>query len=217
MLHKTRLAPRFLLAAVILILFASVCAGREDRPGKAKRPPTVVTVRVDDVAYTLKDNDVKSKVAKDFRNSLMDFIENPDAELCLQIDDPSSGSQSGDITTQAISVWKYWADIRWEYGYVPGCVHAFAWHLNLHLRDTWANRELVNIHLAVWWQNGPQFGIYNSGASQFCAQSRGTFTNIKNAIYGYFRYSVGLPSWVASSLAYSAAVVVVTAFALSWA
>lgn len=117
-------------------------------------------------------------------------------QLKMAGDEPST-VPDGAAQTRGISVWKYWADIRWEWGYVPGCIHANAWHLNLHLRDTSANRELVNIHLASWWQNGPQFGIYNSGVNKFCAQSRGTFMGIREALTDFFRYSAKMPSWAA--------------------
>lgn len=117
-----------------------------------------------------------------------------------------------------VSVGRYWADVRWEWGYVPGCVHTNTWHLNLHLRDTWANRDLMNVHIASWWQNGPQFGIYNSGASGFCVQSRGTFTAIRSALTDFFSRSAGMPYWAASAMAYSVAVICVCALPfLIWA
>lgn len=96
--------------------------------------------------------------------------------------------------TNKLVVWagKYRAEIRKEGGYVGGCIERNQTHINLHLRDSKANKDIVNIHLVSWWENGPQFGIYNTGTRKFCVQTRGKFTALKDSITNFFR-SVGIP------------------------
>ena len=108
---------------------------------------------------------------------------------------------------------KYFWDIRWEWGYVGGCIKRNCWHLNLHVRDSQANRDLVNFHLCGWWQNGPQFGLYDP-PSNYCATTRGTFTNIASAITDALRrLAPVIPYATAAVIGYVTAGVVVGAFA----
>lgn len=116
-----------------------------------------------------------------------------------------------DINPASIKVGSYMFFIRWEYGYVGGCIRRNGWHLNLHIRDWRANRDITNFHLMGWWQNGPQFGIYNS-VTQWCKTTRGNFTAIRNAfIEGLSRY---MPYAVAVAAGTALAYIVIPAFAL---
>lgn len=112
---------------------------------------------------------------------------------------------------------KYYYDFRWEKHMIYGCINRDVWHLNLHLKDTTPpEREIVNFHLCVWWDNGPQFGIYNS-ANGACAKTPGKFSAIRYKIQDFLSRMTSLPSWAYVPVAYTAAVVMVIIFGLSWA
>jgi hypothetical protein len=106
----------------------------------------------------------------------------------------------------------YYIRISWEQGYVGGCIKRNdQWHLGFTVRNNCKETMPFNGHLCGWWQNGPQFGIYNS-ANGWCAQSRGTFTEIKNKIAAGL-VAAGIVSWLADSIADTVAGVTVSAFA----
>ncbi|MCL5407550.1 MAG: hypothetical protein M1429_03585 [Patescibacteria group bacterium] len=121
-----------------------------------------------------------------------------------------SQSQTQSQTRAGWNVGRYRCMIRWEPGNVGGCIGRNGWHLNLHIKDRWTNQDLFNAHLISWWQNGPQFGIWNP-PSGFCRTTRGTFTNIRKTVRDAISQSTSLPSWAASSIAYTAAVISVAA------
>jgi hypothetical protein len=145
-------------------------------------------------------DDVKAMAASSAKlHSAISFVVAPEE---------NPGVKPADFT-----VGKYWCDIRWEWGYVGSCIRRNCWHLNLHIRDKSSNQDVFNAHLCGWWQNGPQFGIYNP-PSNYCATTRGNFTSIKNAIQDALSRSVPwIPYAVAVSIAYVSAGVVVGAFA----
>lgn len=62
---------------------------------------------------------------------------------------------------------KYWWRIQWERGWVhSACFDRYGWHLNIHLKEEGTEREIFNLHLIWWLENGRWcFGIYNSAKS----------------------------------------------------
>jgi len=200
-------------------LLGAVLAGCSDNATSAKElssqpsvQPMVITMSVpsdkSDPKIVLENGQTLN--LEEFKKALAS-AKDTNQLIQLKMADSSSAISDSSSPVRGVSVGRYWADVRWEWGYVPGCIHTNAWHLNLHLRDIWANRELVNIHMASWWDNGPQFGIYNSGANKFCAQSRGTFTGIRESLTDFFRLSVNIPQPSAQVLGYSVAMLCVLA------
>jgi hypothetical protein len=123
----------------------------------------------------IQDSSGKSLTQKDFAKVLNDLPKDPNKSIGLEIiEDPSELGQ-----TRGFGVGCLWMDVRWEHGYVGGCVRRTGWHLNFHLKNRCNERELFNLHVIGWWDNGPQFGAYNS-ANNWCAQSRGTWTSIRD-------------------------------------
>lgn len=118
-------------------------------------------------------------------------------------------------TTRA-TMGRYYYKIYWDKHYVGGCIKQNTNHLNLLIRDLPTNKLLFDSHLCVWWNNGPQFGIYNS-KNGACSQTPGKFSAIKKKVTDYLHQMTPLPSWAYVPIGYTAAVVIVTAFALSWA
>lgn len=124
---------------------------------------------------------------------------------------------TADNTREAEAFWvgNYWCDVRWEYHYVGSCIQRNLWHLQLHIKNGQQNYDIFNLHMCVWWENGPQFGAYNS-ANGWCANTRGTYTRIRDTVANALR-SQGFSNSVAYSIAAATAVIVVIAFGLSWA
>lgn len=111
---------------------------------------------------------------------------------------------------------RYRCMVRWERGYVGGCIKRNGWHLNLHIRDIKANRDVLNSHMMGWGENGPQFGIYNS-ANGYCATSRGKFTAIKDAIQRTIQNAVPyMPVWAAAAIATTVAYIAVPCLGLAF-
>jgi len=129
--------------------------------------------------------------------------------------DATSPAKEGETNTEAqFRTSNYFCKIYWNKHYVGSCIKRDTWHLNLLISDTRTGREVFNSHLCGWWQNGPQFGIYNS-ANGFCKTTRGGFTAIKNAIQEAIQRSVPwMPYAAAASIAYVSTVIVVPALAL---
>lgn len=100
-------------------------------------------------------------------------------------------------------------------GYVS-CFKRNVRHFNLLIRNTRTNTLVLDIHLAGWWDNGPQFGIYQSAGNKICARTTGKFTQIRQAIQDVISRMTPLPYWVYVPLAYTVAVVAVGTLALAW-
>jgi hypothetical protein len=121
--------------------------------------------------------------------------------------------QAGEVTPE-FWVGKYYCSMHWDKHYVGSCIRRNCWHLNLLINDSSTGRQVFNSHLCGWWQNGPQFGIYNS-ANGVCVTSRGGFTAVKNAIQSAILRSVPwMPYALAAGIAYVAAGISVPALAL---
>lgn len=153
-------------------------------------------------------------VTKDvFQAALQAMPKDPSKSIGLALlEERPSGPLEEHDQTRAWSIGCYWFDIRWEKHYVGSCIKRDTWHLQFHIRNKCQNREIFNSHLCAWWQNGPQFGIYESTRG-FCAQSRGTFTEIRGKIIGALAV-VGITGTIAYIIANTAAGVTVAAFAL---
>lgn len=134
----------------------------------------------------------------------------------LVLDDGSNGK----TTTRGFNISHYYVELHWENHYVPGCIHTKAPHLNLIVRDKNLSGKsglIVDYHLCVWWDNGPQFGIYNSGTvGKVCKETRGRFTAIKDAIYDVLSRMTPMPSWACASLASTTAIGVIGIWGLGW-
>jgi hypothetical protein len=111
-----------------------------------------------------------------------------------------------------VYIGNYRLEVRREKGYVAGCIKRNGWHLNFDITNFRNNKQLFNLHVMAWWENGPQVGIYNS-ANKWCAQSRGTFTDLKNLFFKAF-VAAGVTGAVAITLANIAASISVVSFAL---
>ena len=105
-------------------------------------------------------------------------------------------------------------DIRWEYGSVSTCFKLAGqqWHLNIQFRNTCRNIEYFNVHAMAWWDNGPQFGLYES-VHNWCFRSVGKWTAIRDKFL-LLEGDVGVTGWGADVAADVEADVVVGAFAL---
>ena len=100
-------------------------------------------------------------------------------------------------------------------GYVA-CFKRNVRHLNFMVRNVRTNTLLLDVHLAGWWDNGPQFGIYQSAGSRICARTTGNFTKMRQAIQDVLSRMTPLPYWVYVPLAYTVAVFAVGVLALAW-
>ncbi len=129
--------------------------------------------------------------------------------------DTISDAPEGEANTEAqFRAGNYFCKMHWDKHYVGSCIRRDTWHLNLLISDTRTGREVFNSHLCGWWQNGPQFGIYNS-ANGFCKTTRGGFTAVKNAIQEAIQRSVPwMPYVAAATIAYVAAAIAVPALAI---
>ena len=90
---------------------------------------------------------------------------------------------------------------RLDDGPVGACINRGKKHINFHMRNWCSNRDLFNYHVTGWWENGPQAGIYNS-TTRWCAESRGTFTEIRNKIAAML-----IAAGIGVSLAYAIATI----------
>jgi hypothetical protein len=108
----------------------------------------------------------------------------------------------------------YYVRLSWEIHYVGSCIGRNNWHLGFMVKNVCANPErmILNAHACVWWQNGPQFGLYNS-ANGWCAQSRGTWTEIRDRVYAGLA-AVGVGGFVGYVIADVSTGIVVFAFGL---
>jgi len=115
-------------------------------------------------------------------------------------------------------VWRYTVRIRLKPSYVGGCIRRNQQNLVIQVQDRWNNyNNLCDIHILVWWDRGPQAGIYNSlGNHQFCTQTSGTFTAIRNAIHDALETSLlaGAAGWILWTVADTGAVAGVAVFAI---
>lgn len=106
----------------------------------------------------------------------------------------------------------YFIRISWEKHLVKGCINKDVWHLGLILKNTCSNRDILNAHACVWWQNGPQFGLYDS-FSGWCATTVGTFTAIRDKLKVVLAV-VGITGFTAYVISTFGASVIVAAFAI---
>jgi hypothetical protein len=161
------------------------------------------------VTYFDKQNTIISQ--ENFLESVKLLPQDSNYAISIQVldEDPSSN-----IKARMPPLGCIWIDVRWEKHYVGGCINRNAWHINFHIRDkcTKNSPDLFNMHVVVWWENGPQMGLYNS-ANGWCAQSRGTFTEIRQLFINAFA-TVGVTGTTAYVLAQLAASITSTAFAL---
>jgi len=95
----------------------------------------------------------------------------------------------------------FWADIRYEWGYVGGCIRRNTEHVNIHLRNTQSNSEIFNFHLVLRWGGyRPCLSIYES-ASGWCSDT--CTWALWNVIWGAI-YAVAIryfAAWLASAIA----------------
>lgn len=105
-----------------------------------------------------------------------------------------------------IQIFNYWVDVRIEKHFIGGCIKKNAYHANLHLKYIPTETEIVNVHLVIWWNNGPWFGIYDSGSSQFCFNSEATTNNMKEGLQKFLE-SVQVPATIAAAIALTAAII----------
>lgn len=108
----------------------------------------------------------------------------------------------------------YWFRISWENGRIRGCINKDAWHLGFLVRNN-CNKPSTMVldgHAIVWWENGPQFGLYDS-KSGWCKTTRGNFTAIRNTFYSAL-LAVGVVWWLAYPVADISAGVTVAAFGI---
>lgn len=117
----------------------------------------------------------------------------------------------GQLQADWVRIGCLWMDVRWEWGYIPGCIKRVGWHLNFHIKDACTDREIFNLHAAGWRDNGPQFGLYES-ARGWCWRSTGTWTAIRDKFMGAFA-AVGITGFAAYVLSDICAGVCVGAFA----
>ena len=108
----------------------------------------------------------------------------------------------------------YWFRISWESGYIGSCIHRNSRHLGFTVRNNCNNPTTLVFdgHACGWWENGPQFGLYDS-KSGWCRQTRGGFTNIKDTFYAGL-LSAGIVWWLAGPIADISAGVAVVALAV---
>lgn len=105
-------------------------------------------------------------------------------------------------------------DVRWENGPVSKCfkLAGTQWHLNFHFRNWCTNRDYFNLHAKAWWDNGPQFGLYES-ERDWCFRSVGKWTAIRDKFMASLAL-VGVTGMVAYVISDISAGITVAAFAL---
>lgn len=147
-------------------------------------------------------------------NLMTEALSSGDLTLSVLEEANNTGGVAGaaPLWSVAATVGCYRMMVRWEYGYTGSCVRRNGNHLNFQIRNWCSNQDVCNLHVVGWWENGPQAGIYNS-ANGWCAQSRGTFTEIRDAIFRAM-VAVGIGAGVAWALSYVAALITIPAFAL---
>lgn len=202
-----------MILCLIPMLAAIIGCGGGDSPSSVIHPQPelplfMASQKGEDVLVTLPDGtDGLSDLKEAAKKSATDH-----STISIGVQEADS-----DASSSRYRMGKYYYDFRWEKHMIYGCINRDVWHISLHLKDTTPpEREIVNLHLVVWWDNGPQFGIYNS-ANGACAKTEGKFTAIRNKINDFLSRMTPMPSWACYSIAYTAAVVVVVIFALSWA
>lgn len=94
------------------------------------------------------------------------------------------GQSSTPHGTKYYHLTNYWWDIRWEKHRVTSrCFDRWdQWHLNIHLKRKSPEKEIVNIHLLWWQENGRWcFGIYESASTWCWSKCSVTWDDLKNA------------------------------------
>ncbi len=205
-----------LLVAVSVMMVACVsfigCGGSGSSAVNEAPPPSSEggLVQVDGYSFQLRTLDEQPLSLDSLRQLAIES-----ARTRADISFAPTSSPSSEVDP-AFWVGKYWCKIHWDKHYVGDCIKRDCWHLNLLVNDSSTGKEVFNAHLCGWWQNGPQFGIYNS-ASGYCKTTRGKFTDIKNAIQQCVQNALPwLPVWAAVAIAYTTAYTVVPALGLAW-
>lgn len=196
---------------VFALMFVAGCGGSNDSPPTttpiASSTSLIVSPTADGADIKLADGTVLG--AEDLRRiALASQSAHSPIEFTIERSVPA-----GEVTPQ-FWVGRYYCRMHWDRHYVGSCIRRNCWHLNLLISDSSTGREVFNSHLCSWWQNGPQFGIYNS-SNGVCVTSRGGFTAVKNAIQSAIQRSVPwMPYAIAAGIAYVAAGIAVPALAL---
>ncbi len=151
--------------------------------------------------------------ADDLKAAFAALPKDPNKSVGIQILNEAPPAP-GTAQSRYVQVGCLWMDVRWEEGPVSKCfkLQGVQWHLNFHFKNACSNQDYFNIHAKAWWDNGPQFGLYES-VRQWCFRSVGKWT----AIRGKFMEALaaagvtGVAAYVISDIS---AGVCVAAFAL---
>lgn len=217
-----RLATFTLIAIAVITLIG--CGGNTPQPAPDPQPivkpidrPVVLTsqyvlsVDANGENYRALISDEDATVSAKI-NEVAQLSTANHSDISIDISEPIIGTPSTSLWR--FSLWRYQLRVNWHKGWVRGCINKYGWHLNFHIKDWKTNHDYFDTHVIVWWQNGPQFGLYES-ESKNCVQTRGTFTAIKNAFQDAIAKTTPLPPWTASYLASCAAFITIAAFAIA--
>lgn len=198
-------------------------AGAGDATGTTQPLPTSVKRIATFLAYKASADAPTQYYASDgspltpgeFSQQLQKLPKDSNKSIGVEVvNQPPPAPKPGEAHPNYVRIGCLWMDVRWEEGPVSRCFNlaGVQWHLNFHFRNACSNTEIFNLHAKAWWDNGPQFGLYES-AHGWCFNSTGKFTAIRDKFMGMLGL-IGITGLAAYLIADISAGVVVAAFAL---
>lgn len=128
--------------------------------------------------------------------------------------------QASNTTDGRMVIGNYEITFTWHKHPLYGCINRDVWHAGFLIKNNAAKWVICDIHVAAWWQNGPQIGVYVTRGEDwhtsqlYCTTTRGSFTAVRDAICEALK-RVQIPSLYAYLMATAIAVILIPIFALA--